>query len=398
MLITPAIGYFIEGNDSDKDFYDLLDSKLNNSNNTKSSNPLKDNTEIQNNNSGPVVVDSVGEDILDGVFDLSDSDYVFYRDHILAKGSNHHYVCADSPSGPYVISVAHDESKQSYVSLVRSIEGNKRIVTPYNSVVSSWWRRLFRLPPSHAEILYGIDPSLPATKLKKIMDPRLPPALLSIEEQQQLKGFKFGILYAKEGQTKEDEMFSNVETSPQFEDFLDFLGDRIVLDKWTGFRGGLDVRSGTTGTHTIYTKFNNNEVIFHVSTMLPFNPKDKQQLERKRHIGNDIVIVLFQEGETVFKPTAISSRQVQVILVVKSVKIKGETYYRFAVVSREGVPEFGPAIPKNALFKQSDAFRNFFYAKLLNAEKASYSCPVLSNKLVRTRTSILRDIAQNFPQ
>jgi hypothetical protein len=25
---------------------------------------------------------------------------------------------------------------------------------------------------------------------------------------------------------------------------------------------------------------------FHVSTMLPFNEQDKQQLERKRHIGN----------------------------------------------------------------------------------------------------------------
>lgn len=30
---------------------------------------------------------------------------------------------------------------------------------------------------------------------------------------QMIKGFKFGILYAKEGQTKEDEMFAN-GTSP----------------------------------------------------------------------------------------------------------------------------------------------------------------------------------------
>lgn len=38
----------------------------------------------------------------------------------------------------------------------------------------------------------------------------------------------------------------------------------------------------TTGEHSIYRKFNNNEIMFHVSTMLPYNPKDKQQLERKR--------------------------------------------------------------------------------------------------------------------
>lgn len=97
-----------------------------------------------------------------------------------------------------------------------------------------------------------------------------------------------------------------METSTAFEEFLDFLGERIKLDNWKGFRGGLDVRTGTTGSHSIYRKFNNNEIMFHVSTLLPFNPKDKQQvsfigssphssqLERKRHIGNDIVVILFQ--------------------------------------------------------------------------------------------------------
>lgn len=100
-----------------------------------------------------------------------------------------------------------------------------------------------------------------------------------------------------------------VQTSKEFEEFLDFLGDRVVLDDFSGFRGGLDIKAGTTGTHSIFTKFNNNEIMFHVSTMLPFNPKDPQQLERKRHIGNDIVVILFQEGDTIYKPTTISSRQ-----------------------------------------------------------------------------------------
>ncbi len=81
-----------------------------------------------------------------------------------------------------------------------------------------------------------------------------------------------------------------VESSPEFEEFLDFLGDRVKLDNFSGFRGGLDVRSTssssrltspakTTGTHSIYRIFHNNEIMFHVSTMLPFNPLDKQQVE-----------------------------------------------------------------------------------------------------------------------
>jgi RAP1 GTPase activating protein 1 len=90
--------------------------------------------------------------------------------------------------------------------------------------------------------------------------------------------------------------------------------------------------AGTTGSHSIYRKFNNNEIMFHVSTLLPFNPLDKQQLERKRHIGNDIVIIIFLEGGTVYKPTTISSRQVHVVFVVKPLKLNGERYYRFVTL------------------------------------------------------------------
>ena len=34
--------------------------------------------------------------------------------------------------------------------------------------------------------------------------------------------------------------------------------------------------------------------MFHVSTLLPFNSKDLQSLERKRHIGNGIIFYQFR--------------------------------------------------------------------------------------------------------
>jgi RAP1 GTPase activating protein 1 len=104
-------------------------------------------------------------------------------------------------------------------------------------------------------------------------------------------------------------------TSPELEKFLNFLGDRITLKGWSGFTGGLDVKSthththhntappdhvivefsflslphtradDTTGTHSVFTLFRDLNVMFHVCTLLPYNPKDPQQLERKRHIG-----------------------------------------------------------------------------------------------------------------
>jgi hypothetical protein len=56
----------------------------------------------------------------------------------------------------------------------------------------------------------------------------------------------------------------------------------------------------------------------------------------------------------------------------------------------------GPPLPENTLFAKGDMFRQFFYAKLLNAERACYAAPILSNKLIRTRTAMLKDIAHTF--
>ena len=44
------------------------------------------------------------------------------------------------------------------------------------------------------------------------------------------------------------------------------------------FRGGLDVQHGQTGTHSLYTKYHNHEVMFHVSTLLPYTDGDTQQV------------------------------------------------------------------------------------------------------------------------
>lgn len=41
--------------------------------------------------------------------------------------------------------------------------------------------------------------------------------------------YKFGVLYCKAGQTEEEQMFSNKDGSPDFEEFLDALGERITL-------------------------------------------------------------------------------------------------------------------------------------------------------------------------
>ena len=45
--------------------------------------------------------------------------------------------------------------------------------------------------------------------------------------------------------------------------------------------------------------------MFHVSTLLPFTLGDAQQLQRKRHIGNDIVAIVFQVNRLKFEKISI---------------------------------------------------------------------------------------------
>lgn len=44
------------------------------------------------------------------------------------------------------------------------------------------------------------------------------------------------------------------------------------------FRGGLDAHYGQTGDESVYTTFQDCEIMFHVSTLLPFTEGDTQQV------------------------------------------------------------------------------------------------------------------------
>jgi hypothetical protein len=65
--------------------------------------------------------------------------------------------------------------------------------------------------------------------------------------------------------------------------------------------------ANATGTHSVYTTWEDYEVMFHVSTYLPYDDKNRQQLERKRHLGNDIVVLIFSDGNTPYLANAIKS-------------------------------------------------------------------------------------------
>ncbi|ELR22478.1 GTPase-activating Rap/Ran-GAP domain family protein 3, putative, partial [Acanthamoeba castellanii str. Neff] len=133
--------------------------------------------------------------------------------------------------------------------------------------------------------------------------------LLKLERSFNSQNYKFGLLYCKKGQT-ENEMFTNVvdNSNKCYERFLNFLGERITLKGWKNYTGGLDVKNESTGDESVYKEFREQRIMFHVSTLLPYYPRDEQQVERKRHLGNDIVVIVFLEPGAQFTPRLMTTQ------------------------------------------------------------------------------------------
>ncbi|XP_072735306.1 rap1 GTPase-activating protein 1-like isoform X2 [Ciconia boyciana] len=221
--------------------------------------------------------------------------------------------------------------------------------------------------------------------------------IVAFDEHVISNNFKFGVIYQKPGQTTEEEVFSNTEESLGFLEFLDFLGDKIQLQDFRGFRGGLDVTRGQTGTESVYTNFRGKEIMFHVSTKLPFTEGDSQQLQRKRHIGNDIVAIIFQDESTPFVPDMIASNFLHAYVVVQLTHgTTGDTLYKVSVTARDDVPFFGPPLPNPAIFRKSAEFREFLLVKLINAEYSCYRAEKFAKLEERTRSALLESLFEEL--
>lgn len=82
-----------------------------------------------------------------------------------------------------------------------------------------------------------------------------------------------------------------------------------------------------TGKYSVYTIYEGHEIMFHVSTLLPYSKDNRQQVERKRHIGNDIVNIVFVdttegsdvEAHSAFNPACIKSQFTRTLIYIYAV-------------------------------------------------------------------------------
>ncbi|XP_061098886.1 signal-induced proliferation-associated 1-like protein 1 [Conger conger] len=247
------------------------------------------------------------------------------------------------------------------------------------------------------EVLEYLVPELNAHCLRLALNtPKVTEQLMKLDEQGLSFQLKVGVMYCQAGQSSEEEMYNNESAGPALEEFLQLLGDRVRLKGFSKYRAQLDTKTDSTGTHSLFTTYKDYEIMFHVSTMLPYTPNNKQQLLRKRHIGNDIVTIVFQEpGAQPFTPKNIRSHFQHVFVVVQVHNPCSEnTCYSVAVARSRDVPSFGPPIPKDVTFPKSTVFRDFLLAKVINGENAAHKSEKFRAMATRTRQEYLRDLAE----
>jgi len=219
--------------------------------------------------------------------------------------------------------------------------------------------------------------------------------IMNWEERNMITKFKFGIVYCKSGQVKEEEMFNNKEGSEQFETFLDCFADKINTLGWNKFAGGLNMKAELDGVYSRYACFQGFEIMFHVSTYLKYSLNDQQQLERKRHIGNDVVVIVFMEGDQPLDPSFIRTQFNHVYIVVKAVpNNNGKTGYKIGVAAKHGVVPFGPYVQDRVY--NAEEMRVFLLTKLVNAERAALHASAFRDRIMRARQLFLAGLLANY--
>uniref|UniRef100_A0A3B3R387 RAP1 GTPase activating protein 2b n=1 Tax=Paramormyrops kingsleyae TaxID=1676925 RepID=A0A3B3R387_9TELE len=299
-----------------------------------------------------------------GIFRLEcNSSARAYRKHFLGKEHLNFYGTASS-LGPLVLSLKHEEAEeQEHLRIIL----RSRVKTLHDKISLAGLSRL----PSIPEIAKLLCDDITGLKFNPLLYPKGSQLIVNYDEHDVSNTFKFGVIYQRFGQNLQ--MFLGV------------------------FRGGLDVSHGQTGSQSVYTVFRDMEVMFHISTKLPFTEGDAQQLQRKRHIGNDIVAAVFQEEATPFVPDMIASNFLHAYILVQVENPDTElTTYKVSVTAREDVPTFGPPLPNPPIFKKGPEFREFLLTKLINAELACYKSDRFAKLEGRTRAALLDHLIEDL--
>ncbi|EKG11200.1 Rap/ran-GAP [Macrophomina phaseolina MS6] len=167
---------------------------------------------------------------------------------------------------------------------------------------------------------------------------------------------RVGVIFIGEGQTGEQEILANVMGSADYTVFVEALGEgKLVRLKGAKMNlQGLDREFDSDGTHAICWRDRAVEMIFHVITMMPTDLEtDPLCINKKKHIGNDFVNIVFNNSGLPFRFDMFPSQFNYVYIVITPEarttfvdtrdNVHLDQFYKVQVLTQPGFPEVSPA-------------------------------------------------------
>ncbi len=162
---------------------------------------------------------------------------------------------------------------------------------------------------------------------------------------------KVGIMYVAPGQTQEEDILRNVHGSPAYTQFLEGIGRLINL------RGQVDVYAGgldpdEDGEYAYAWWDDIGQILYHTATMMPTKPDDPACNNKKRHIGNDYVRIVWNDSALPYRFDTLKTQFqfVNIVIEPHSVgaiaafanKSHEMEYFKVTIQSAPGMTEFAP--------------------------------------------------------
>jgi tuberous sclerosis 2 len=217
--------------------------------------------------------------------------------------------------------------------------------------------------PSQRRKNVAIDPSYFALQLSSYPDnkastagrivvdsSRLPAFFRSLDRMPVIDTHKVGIMYVAPGQSNEQEILENTHGSPAYTRFLEGIGRLIDL------RGQVDVYAGgldpdEDGEYAYAWWDDIGQILYHTATLMP-SGGENSYTNKKRHIGNDYVRIIWNDSGLPYKFDTLST-QFQFVNVVIEPHSRGaiaaysnnlheNEYFKVTLQKAQGMSEFTP--------------------------------------------------------
>ena len=220
-----------------------------------------------------------------------------------------------------------------------------------------------RSAPSQRRKEVAIDPSFFALQLSqygrnvgqkrsKVVDTSgLPAFFRTLDRMPVIDTHKVGIMYVAPGQTHEQDILGNSHGSPAYTRFLEGIGRLITLRGQVDvYAGGLDPDEDGEFAYAWWDDI--GQILYHTATLMPNHEHDPQFNNKKKHIGNDLVRIVWNDSGVPYRFDTLLTQFQFVNIVIEphsigaiaafSNSLHENEYFRVTVQRAPGMSEFTP--------------------------------------------------------